>query len=147
MQNNPDHIRILLEKMAQKYGDLEKICAQCGHCCHYGVRVGSVRLTVPELPCKFLRKDNTCAVYERRFKEALWCASLTRGLVLGVYPNTCAYVKLLPGYDGSLWLGDSSKTVHGELQEKLRQDIRQHDGRLPDAILPEDAVAFLKGTK
>ena len=73
----------------------EAICTRCGDCCYEKVRTdGRVRATA--VPCRFLREDRTCRVYDTRFQDCEGCVKVTpQAIRLGdLLPDDCPYVVL-----------------------------------------------------
>ena len=74
----------------------EKICAQCGSCCHEKVRLSKNRyLYYENIKCPHLRDDGSCEVYHERFCVSPSCKKMTllRAMTATWLPPDCAYVE------------------------------------------------------
>lgn len=105
----PVHLKVLAK------GDLESLCVNCGLCCYAAVPIAKgLNVLVPELRCKYLVNKGTdgetcCSVYEDRFEKAgAWCLPLGEAIAKGIFPNSCPYVKDMPGYVGKAILDDKT---------------------------------------
>jgi uncharacterized cysteine cluster protein YcgN (CxxCxxCC family) len=86
--------------LKKKDKEVETLCKKCGLCCH--VKVGLLDgnyIVHPTMPCKYLNNDNTCAVYDKRFKCDVKC--FTREEMINkdyLLPEGCPYTELRKGY-------------------------------------------------
>jgi uncharacterized cysteine cluster protein YcgN (CxxCxxCC family) len=145
MMNVAEVVGSHLDKLAEKQ-DLEKYCVRCGECCHASVIIqtqnGPARITIPELPCKFL-EDNNCTVYEDRFKQAPWCQDLYSAAIKGLLSTkVCPYVNTLENYHGAQRLSSEQYEKYKPVILKVVLSAKDHD-----AFKPEDFERFSRGQK
>jgi hypothetical protein len=71
----------------------ENLCKRCGRCCHIKYRVGKEVIIDPEIVCKHLQEDNSCAIYDCRLSTH--CVSIVEVLQKydGLVPATCGYLQ------------------------------------------------------
>lgn len=76
----------------------EELCQRCGRCCSAKVIIdGQVHYT--PFFCRYLdTKTRLCAIYDRRHETNPDCLSLEEGILMGVFPADCPYVRNLPQY-------------------------------------------------
>ena len=135
--NNAEEVGKHLDALKQEKG-LEDYCVRCGVCCFASVLLVDgqklVKVSIPELPCKFLERTGPrkykCSVYKDRFRKAPWCLDLFKGFLQGVYPDRCPYVSKMDNYRGTLVLPEER---YSAVKNTLRNAIKEH---------PEGAVAF-----
>ena len=143
--NSPEEVGQHIDRL-KKARDLESYCTGCGDCCHASVRINKAKITVPELPCKFLMlKSNgqyRCSVYEERFEKAPWCQDLFGGMIEGTYPTTCNYTKSMDAYAGSVELPDEEyQVVRGFIQKAIA--LSPDAEKTAECFHPEDYSAFM----
>jgi len=101
------------EEIAQKFSD-ESLCRKCGQCCYSSVLYQDRLTIIPDLPCKYLKKQNEnmaiCSIYSERQKVARWCNNVTKDTVCkGLFPDDCPYVQNIPGYQGKVMISGQEK--------------------------------------
>jgi len=76
----------------------ENVCRRCGRCCRAKVIIGDEVHYTPFF-CRYLDvKTRLCTIYDRRHEINADCLSLEEGILLGVFPRDCPYVRGLPRY-------------------------------------------------
>ena len=89
------------EAFLKKNASLEKLCRKCGLCCHIKVGLTDGTYVIhPTATCKYLRDDNTCAVYETRLSsDSLICFSREEMIQKDyILPEGCPYTHQRSGY-------------------------------------------------
>jgi uncharacterized protein len=86
--------------LKKKDKEMETLCKKCGLCCYVKVGLSDGNYVLhPAMPCKYLNNDNTCAVYDKRFKCDVKC--FTREEIINkdyLLPEGCPYTELREGY-------------------------------------------------
>jgi len=89
----------LLARLGQKAMAFEEVCERCGRCCAAKVIIhGEVHYT--PFSCRHQdSRTRACTVYDRRHEVNSDCLSLEEGILLGVFPADCPYVRDIPDYE------------------------------------------------
>ncbi|WP_017981053.1 CxxCxxCC domain-containing protein [Methanocaldococcus villosus] len=74
----------------------DELCERCGRCCiiHAYKRDNKVELIYCE---HFDKEKKLCKVYDKRFEYG--CLTVLEGILAGVFPKDCPYVKNLKNYE------------------------------------------------
>ena len=76
----------------------EEVCQRCGRCCASKVLIGEEVHYTPFF-CRYLDMEtHRCTIYHRRHSVNPECLSLEEGILLGVFPADCPYVRDIPHY-------------------------------------------------
>jgi uncharacterized cysteine cluster protein YcgN (CxxCxxCC family) len=76
----------------------ENVCQRCGRCCSAKVIIHDEVHYTP-FTCRYLdSRTRSCTVYRRRHEVNPDCLSLEEGILLGVFPGDCPYVRDIRGY-------------------------------------------------
>jgi len=112
------------DAIRQRIGD-DSVCTRCGKCCHQGFLVKGRFIFVPELPCRYLERNDdgtyACSVYDKRHRVP-WCHAVSEEtLSRGLFPADCGYVQGIPKYRGKeLMQPADQETVRRHLVKFLR---------------------------
>ncbi len=74
----------------------DELCERCGRCCilhAYKTEKGLEVIYCPHLD----KKTKLCKVYNNRFEHG--CLTVMEGIMAGVFPKDCPYVKDLKNYE------------------------------------------------
>ncbi|MEW5814071.1 MAG: hypothetical protein AB1798_01580 [Spirochaetota bacterium] len=90
-------LKWLRRRTAESKKKWESHCKKCGICCYEKHYTPSGRLYIDfNAPCMYLNlKNNTCAVYDKRFSVCVDCKKLTifHAMFSGYLPDSCGYVE------------------------------------------------------
>ncbi|MEE9392069.1 MAG: YcgN family cysteine cluster protein [Planctomycetota bacterium] len=76
----------------------EALCTKCGKCCTEKVEIDGT-IYISKKYCRFLDQTTMeCEVYENRFEAEPGCATVDKGLKMGIFPADCPYVEGIEGY-------------------------------------------------
>ena len=125
----------------------ESLCTRCGTSCLFAIDVDDVPIVIPELRCRFLKRDgdgrHLCSVYEDRFERAPWCETALDALKEGLLGQECGYVRALGPRD---YVGKRRLTAEQRktLLPILREALIEHGA--PVGASPEGLRELLKAT-
>lgn len=74
----------------------DRLCNQCGTCCHEKYVLHKEILYLTDSPCRFLDTDtNLCTIYQHRYTENRQCrpVSLFKAMFASYLPDHCGYVQ------------------------------------------------------
>ncbi|MHC4713761.1 MAG: CxxCxxCC domain-containing protein [Planctomycetota bacterium] len=78
--------------------DRDQLCRRCGRCCYAKIDFED-EVYYTDIPCPYLdTQTNLCTVYEKRFDMNPRCLTAEEGIILGVFPADCPYVRDIEGY-------------------------------------------------
>jgi len=105
----------------------EDLCHRCGVSCHPAVKVGVLRVVLPDVHCQFLETDTDgvvqCAVYEDRFERAPWCLSASEAKGRHLLSQDCGYHRGKVDRSGKAFL---RPRLLASIRPQIVQQILEH---------------------